>query len=50
MTKNDKFLILEDRLTKLQNNPKDAKCPGVIRKLTRQVRNLSKEIESSQED
>lgn len=32
MTKNEKLLIMKDRLTKLQNNPKDLKCPGVIKK------------------
>lgn len=42
MNANDKLLIMKDRLSKLMNNPKDIKCPGVVRKLTRQVRNLEK--------
>ncbi len=39
MTKEQKVAILKDRYNKLSNSPKDIKCPGVLRKLTRQLRN-----------
>jgi hypothetical protein len=44
MTDESRLLILKDRLTKLENSPKNAKCPGVLRKLNRQVRNLSAKV------
>lgn len=36
-----KLLILKDRYQKLRNRPKCIKCPGVLGKLERQIRNLS---------
>ena len=39
MTKEQKIAILKDRYNKLNNSPKNIKCPGVVRKLTRQLRN-----------
>ena len=36
-----KRMALEERLKKLEENPKDIKCGGVVRKLRRQLRNLS---------
>ena len=39
MKENERLLILKDRLAKLSNTPKNIKCPGVVRKLRRQVRN-----------
>ena len=33
------------RLNNLKNNPKDIKSPGVVKKLTRQIRNLKKKLE-----
>lgn len=39
MTKEQKVAILKDRYNKLNNSPKNIKCPGVVRKLTRQLRN-----------
>ena len=39
MTKEQKVAILKDRYNKLSNSPKNIKCPGVLRKLTRQLRN-----------
>lgn len=38
MTKEQKVAILKDRYNKLNNSPKNIKCPGVVRKLTRQLR------------
>ena len=34
--------IKKDRLNSLKNSPKNVKCPGVVRKLTREIRNLEK--------
>lgn len=35
-----KRMALEERIKKLEQNPKDIKCVGVLRKLNRQLRNL----------
>ena len=43
MTKEQKLAIMIDRMEKLQNSPKCAKCPGVKTKLARQIRNLEGE-------
>ncbi len=43
MTTEQKLAIMKDRLNRLANSPKDIKCPGVVRKLTRQIRALEKE-------
>lgn len=40
MTKTDKLAIMKDRYNRLSNSPKDIKCPGVLQKLARQIRNL----------
>lgn len=44
MTKVDKLMIMKNRLATLQNNPKNIKSGGVLRKLRRQVRNLEAEM------
>lgn len=44
MTVEQKLTIAKDRLNKLENSPKNIKCPGVVRKLTRQVRALEKAL------
>lgn len=36
--------IKKDRLNSLKNSPKNIKCPGVVKKLTREIRNLKKQI------
>lgn len=46
ISKTDKLAIMKDRLNSLKNSPKNIKCPGVARKLTRQVRNLEKSLEA----
>ena len=38
MTREQKLAILKNRLATLEENPKNIKCPGVLRKLRRQVR------------
>ena len=42
MTKDQKLALMKDRYNKLESNPKDIKCPGVKKKLARQIRNMSK--------
>jgi len=42
MTKEEKLAILKDKYSKLYNSPKNIKCPGVVRKLARQIRNLER--------
>lgn len=39
MTENERIAILKDRYNKLKESPKNIKCPGVLRKLERQLRN-----------
>ena len=41
-TKEFKILSLENRIHKLSNSGKNVKNPGVLKKLHRQLRNLSK--------
>lgn len=42
MTKEEKLTLKKGRLDKLSNRDKNVKCPGVLRKLRREVRNLEK--------
>ena len=42
MTKEVELKRAQARLAKLEESPKNIKCPGVTRKVRRQVRNLSK--------
>ena len=42
MTYEDKYRILKNRYNKLNGSPKNIKCPGVVRKLARQIRNMEK--------
>ena len=44
MTDSEKLALMETRLKKLRHNPKNVKCPGVVRKLTRQVRNMKNKV------
>lgn len=40
MNKEQKLALMRDRMAKLMNSPKCAKCPGVRTKLARQIRNM----------
>jgi len=42
MTKEEKLALKKDRLNKLMENPKNIKSGGVVQKLRREIRNLSK--------
>ena len=45
MSKEDKIAILKDRINKLENRPINLqKCPGVLRKLYRELRNAGTEV------
>lgn len=40
MTREQKLAIAKNRMKTLESNGKNVKCPGVLRKLRRQVRNM----------
>ena len=40
MTKETKIAILANNIKTLENSPKNIKCPGVLKKRKRQLRNL----------
>lgn len=42
MTREEKLVLMKNRLNTLEGSIKNIKCPGVIKKLRRQVRNLEK--------
>jgi hypothetical protein len=43
MTKAEKIALMENRLATLKGSIKNIKCPGVTRKLERQIRSLKNE-------
>lgn len=43
MNKEARIALAENRLANLQGSPKNIKCPGVVRKVARQLRNLKKD-------
>ena len=43
MNKEIKILMIKNRIQKLKGTEKNIKCPGVLRKLHRQLRNLEGE-------
>jgi hypothetical protein len=40
MTKEQKLAFMKNRLSTLEGSQKNLKCPGVVRKLRRQIRNM----------
>ncbi len=40
MTKEQKLALMKNRLLTLESSGKNIKCPGVVRKLRRQIRNM----------
>jgi hypothetical protein len=42
MTKEQKLALAKNRLLILEGSPKNIKCPGCVRKLRRQIRNMEK--------
>lgn len=43
MSKEQKLALIKNRLAILKGSPKNIKCPGVVRKLERQVRKMENE-------
>lgn len=43
MTTQEKLALMKMRLEKLKASPKNIKCPGVVRALEREIRNLQRE-------
>lgn len=44
MTLQDQLGLLKMRYNKLAQRPKNVKCPGVLRKVNRQIRNLNDKV------
>lgn len=44
MSKNEKLALMKNRLATLSGSSKNIKCPGVVRALAREIRNLEKTI------
>lgn len=44
MTNAEKLAIMEGRYNSLKEKEKNIKCPGVLRRLARDIRNLKKKI------
>lgn len=42
MNKEQKLALMKNRLTTLESTSKNVKCPGVVRALRREIRNLEK--------
>lgn len=40
MTQTEKLALKKNRLATLEGSPKNTKCPGVCKRLRREVRNL----------
>ena len=40
MTNEIKLAIMKDRYNRLAESPKNTKCPGTLKKLKRQIRNM----------
>ena len=48
ISKEERKLKLISRITRMSHRPQNIKCPGVLRKATRQLRNLEKEEGSNE--
>lgn len=45
MTKEMKLEMLKSRYERLSQSPKNFKCPGVLRRLRREIRNAEKDLD-----
>jgi hypothetical protein len=43
MTREQNLALKRERLGRLQNSNKNVKCPGVVKKLKREIRNIELE-------
>ena len=48
MTREERITQLRMRITRMSHRPQNIKCPGALRKATRQLRNLEKEEGSNE--
>ena len=48
MTKVQKLALMKNRFDTKNGTPKNIKCPGVVRALKREIRNLENEIASEE--
>ena len=44
MNREQKLALMKNRLITLQASPKNIKCPGAVKALKREIRNLEKTI------
>ena len=44
MTRFEKLALMKNRLATLEENGKNVKSPGVVRKLKRQIRNMEQNL------
>lgn len=44
MTQVEKLALMKNRLATLEERPKNIKCPGVVRKLRRTIRNMEQNL------
>ena len=44
MTVEQKLALMKNRLATLEENGKNVKCPGVVRKLKRTIRNMEQNL------
>lgn len=44
MTKEQILVLKKDRLQKLEGSNKNIKCPGVLKRLRREIRNMEAEM------
>ena len=45
MNTEQRLALMKNRLTTLKGSPKNIKCPGVVKKLERQIRNIQNKTE-----
>ena len=43
MSKEQRLALMKNRLFTLKGSPKNVKCPGIVRKLERQIRSMENE-------
>lgn len=43
MTQTETLALKRERLNRLQNSNKNVKCPGVVKKLRREIKNMETE-------
>ena len=49
MTREQKVALIKDRYNRLRHNPKDTKCPGVLRKIRRTINKMGETVTTEEE-